>query len=143
MEGSLQKEILDFAVAFSGGKQRSTWQSDLPGAFAMDGADVTEFLEAFADQFEVDLSPLRWEFHYNADEPPGRRRVLPLDPAGKVIPYDPITLEMLERAVLAGRWTYEYPEHNIKELPFRFELPPWPLGLSLALACCIYFLWAG
>lgn len=143
MEGPLQKEIMDFAVAFSGGKPRGTWQRDLPGAFGLDGADITDFLEAFADHFDVDISSLRWEFHYNADEPPGRRRVLPLDPAGNVIRYDPITLGLLEQAVLAGCWSYKYPEHSIKELPFRIELPRWSFWLLLALACCLPLLWSG
>lgn len=142
MGTALQQEILDFAVQFCRGKPNRTWQSDLPGAFGLDGADVADFLEAFAAHYDVDLSGLRWEFHYNADEPPGSRRVLPLDASGKVIPYQPITLELLEKAVLAGKWGYDYPEHTIKDLGFAAHLPDWRhLAAAVLLGLCWAVFW--
>ena len=123
MGTALQQEILDFAVQYScRGKLKSHRAAVIcSGAFGLDGDGCqTDFLQAFAKRIhDVDLSGLRWEFHYNADEPPGRRRVLPLDASGKVIPYQPITLELLEKAVLAGKWGYDYPEHTIKDLGIR------------------------
>ncbi|KIC11859.1 hypothetical protein RA19_04275 [Leisingera sp. ANG-M1] len=139
MGTALQQEILDFAAQFSGGKSKGAGQDDLLGAFGLEGDDANEFLDAFAERYGVDFSGFLWESHYNADEPPGRRRVLPLDVSGKIIPYQPITLELLEKAVLAGRWSYEYPEHTIKTLPFADTLSVWPFVL---IAIVFALFWA-
>ncbi|KIC31746.1 DUF1493 family protein [Leisingera sp. ANG-S5] len=142
MGSALQQEILDFAAQYSCRKLKGVEQHDLFGAFGLEGDDADEFLEAFSKRFSVDLSGLRWEFHYNADEPPGRRRVLPLDASGKVIPYQPITLELLEKAVLAGKWGYDYPEHTIKDLGFAAHLPDWRhLAAAVLLGLCWAVFW--
>ena len=80
----------------------------------MEGDDADEFLEAYADRFAVDLSSLIWYIHYNADEPPGIRRVLPIANDGKVIPYIPITLQHLVDAADRGRWEFDYPDHSVR-----------------------------
>lgn len=139
MGTALQQEILALAAEYSCGKIKGAGHDDMLGAFGFEGDDADEFLEAFAERFSVDFSSLRWEFHYNADEPPGRRRVLPLDAFGEVIPYQPITLELLEKAVLAGKWGYDYPEHTIKDLGFAAHLPDWR---HLAAVGMLGMIWA-
>jgi len=110
----LREDILSLAAEFSGTKPNGTEQSDLLGAFGLEGADATEFLEAIIERFNVDLSDLRWEFHFNADEPPWGRRLIPVDRDSKVIPFMPITLAQLIAAAEQGRWAFDYPEHTLR-----------------------------
>jgi len=112
----LREEILALATSMCG-KSNGTEESDFLGAFYLDGADASEFLEAFSETFDVDFSEFRWEFHYNADEPPNGRRVWPLDVNGHLIPYDPIRLDQLVVAAREGVWRYDYPAHTIQDKP--------------------------
>ena len=128
------------AAEFSGGKPNGTELDDLLGAFGMEGDDANEFLEAYADRFGVDMSGFRWEFHYVADEPPFRRRVLPVDRDGKVIPFLPVTLRQLTRAAEAGQWQFDYPEHRIRIS----RVAEYALALVLVfLLLTLFLLWRG
>ncbi|PCJ06853.1 MAG: hypothetical protein COB16_12325 [Rhodobacteraceae bacterium] len=120
---SVREGILLLATKFSGKKSKGTEQSDLLGAFSLDGADASDFLEGYMEKFNVDLSDLRWEFHFNADEPPHSRRILPIDADGRVIPYMPITLDQLVAAAEQGCWQFDYPEHALRNgFSSRFSL---------------------
>jgi len=121
----LREDILAFARSHTGSKKECAGQDDLLGVFGLDGDDASEFLEVYAARFGVDLAPMRWEFHYNADEPPYQRRVLPVGEDGNVIPWQPITLDDLVTAAEAGRWVWDYPEHQVRYasrawIPVRF-----------------------
>ncbi|TLP69160.1 DUF1493 family protein [Parasedimentitalea maritima] len=120
---SLREGILSLAAEFSCNKSNGTEQSDLLGAIGLEGADAIEFLEKYMERFSVDLSALKWEFHFNADEPPYRRRVLPVDVDGRVIPYMPLTLAQLVSAAELGRWQLNYPDHTLRSgLGARFSM---------------------
>ena len=121
---------------YSGAKPNGAEQKDLFGAFGMEGDDANEFLEAYADRFGVDMSGFRWEFHYVADEPPFRRRVLPVDVNGEVIPFMPVTLHQLIRAAETGRWRFDYPEHTIRISRF----PQYVLVFALVLTLFVLLL---
>jgi len=108
----LHEDILSLAAEFSGTKPNGTEQSDLLGAFGLDGADATEFLEAYLEQFNVDLSDLRYDFHYDANEPPHGRRLVPVGCDGNVIPCVPITLTQLVAAAEQGSWQFDYPDYT-------------------------------
>lgn len=131
----LREDILALAEECSGKTSNGTEQSDLLGAFGLEGEDANEFLEKFALKFDVDLSSLRCEFHYIADEPPGFRRVLPVDQLGKVIPFAPIRLEQLFDAAETGRWAYAYPEHRLRMSRLKYVL----FAFVLALFAGVYW----
>ncbi len=115
----------------SGGHSNGTEESDFLGAFGMEGDDANEFLEPFSTHLEVDLSEIRWEFHYNADEPPNYRRIWPLDANGHLIPYVPITIYQLVAAVNTGAWQYVYPKHTIQKKPSLIWLWAFVIGVLL------------
>ncbi|WP_299412689.1 DUF1493 family protein [uncultured Sulfitobacter sp.] len=96
---------------------------DLFGKLYLSGDDVNEFLEAYALRFNVDMSAFLWYFHYNADEPPQGRRVLPVLSDGRVADYMPISLDHLVDAAQAGRLAYAYPEHSLRLNRFYWITP--------------------
>lgn len=98
-------------------------QHDLFGLLRLSGDDVTDFFEDYAARFDVDMSDFLWYFHYNADEPPHLRRVLPVLTDGQVAPYRPITLAQLVKAVEAGRWINAYPAHYLRKRRWQMFAP--------------------
>ena len=130
----LREGILALARFHSGSNKECAEQEDLLGVFGLTGDDATEFLETYARTFDVDLSAMRWEFHFNADEPPQARRLLPVGADGKVIPWQPITLEDLERAAQTGWWDRNYPAHQLRvSIWSRFAMVGSALALFLVL----------
>jgi len=134
----VREEILALAQLHSGGKSNDTQDVDLFGTFALEGGDAEDFLVAYMEKYGVDMSDFRWEFHYIGDEPPGHRRVLPMDANGKVIPFIPVPLDQFVRAAEGGIWHVTYPEHTIKySLRSRLFLPI----LALIVVALAVVLW--
>ena len=123
----LRAAILALAAEHGGARRKElAGQGDLFGHFQLDGADITDFLTEYAERFGVDMSDFLWEFHFNADEPPHYRRVIPVGVDGKDIPWMPISLDQLVRAAEQGRWAFDYPEHTTRTAK-------WPGYLWLAV----------
>lgn len=128
----LRAAILALAAEHGGSRSKEVaGQGDLFGHFGLEGDDATDFLEDYAQRFDVDLSSMLWEFHFIADEPPNYRRVIPVDVDGKDIPWMPITLDQLVRAAEQGRWVFDYPEHTIRTAIWSRYL--WLLVLGVVL----------
>ncbi|MEM8617581.1 MAG: DUF1493 family protein [Pseudomonadota bacterium] len=112
---SLRQEILDLAELHGGKPRSGVDDGDVLGSFDLDGDNATDFLEAFCERFNTDLSTMQWEYHFEASEPPpSYRKELPIAKDGSVIPFHPITLDDLEKAARSGRWEYEYPDYDTK-----------------------------
>jgi hypothetical protein len=90
--------------------------SDIFVANGIEGDDADELVDDFAKRFDVDMTHFYEHdyFHYVANEPPGHRRVLPIDTQGKVVPFIPISLDMLVTSAEAGKWVLDYPEHTVR-----------------------------
>ena len=136
----LRARIIAALERASGTKSNGAEDSDVLGAFGLTGADATEFLDSFAEEFQTDLGGMIWYFHFNADESPNRRRVIPYDAVTRqIIPYDPITLDDLVRAASTGHWDRTYPKHNIGQSLFqRFAMTALAAGLILLLLVFAY-----
>ena len=89
--------------------------SDLFGPGRIEGDDADEFLGAFSQEFDVDLSGLKPWFHYCADEPPSAiHRVIPVDLQGRQLGLLPVSLSDLADAAVSKRWNFTYPAHQLK-----------------------------
>jgi len=129
-----REDILSLAAEFSSNKSNGTEQSDLLGAFGLEGADATDFLAEYMERFNVDMSALHWEFHFNADEPPRGRRRVPVDHERKKIPYMPITLDQLVAAAEQGYWRCDYPESTWRRgRPSRASLVTFALSVMFLI----------
>lgn len=112
---SLRDEILLMGTQCTGEEPKGDVEIDFLDAFDLEGDNANEFLEEYAERFNVDLESFLWYFHYNADEPPMYRRVKPVDQNGRAFHLRPITLEQLVQAAEAGRWLETYPEHTVRK----------------------------
>lgn len=110
----LSEEIVALAQEFTGLKKACAGEDDVLGTFGLEGDDADEFLEAYAQQFGVDISDFVYYFHYLGDEPPMGRRVLPVDESGREIPWVPVTLNHLIDAASSKKWQMKYPNHTIR-----------------------------
>jgi acyl carrier protein len=87
---------------------RLTQRTRLFHDLGMDGDDAVEFFEAFACEFDVDLSGMEWNRHFGPEG--GCGCVPPLALIGMLVrrrlhePMVPITLADLARAVSTGQW---------------------------------------
>lgn len=111
---SIREDILALVVEYSTVDPRHFDPSDVFIGNGIEGDDADELLKAFAEAFDVDLSQFIDYFHFVGDEPPMGRREFPVDADGKVIPFWPVTLDMLVDAAEAGHWTLVYPEHEVR-----------------------------
>lgn len=112
----IHDEILSFLTAYGlHGKKRFNC-SDVFIANGFEGDDANELVDDFAKRFNVDMTRFieHWYFHYIGDEPPGHRRVLPIDIHGKVLPFIPVSIDMLAASAEAGKWILSYPEHTVR-----------------------------
>ena len=119
-------DILALAADYAGQAKDCAGQEDLLGVFGLTGDDASEFLEDYAERFDVDMSGMLWYFHYDANDLPRMpRHVLPIGADGMVLPLRPITLDDLVAAAEAGQWTVNYPEHRLRRSRW------WVLNIAL------------
>jgi hypothetical protein len=107
----LREEILAFLAVHQGRRPTAAEACDLVGRFGMDGDDATEFLDAYAKRFAVNLDGFIWYFHH-FDEPPNARRVFPVGPDGRDLPMIPITVDTLVSGAERGVWPITYADHR-------------------------------
>lgn len=107
-------KILDLAAEEFGRVQGIDLDDDFFDHFSVAGQDVTDFMTAYFERFRIDRAGFRWEFHYNADEPPGMRRWFPVDEKGAIIEFRLITLRMLVESAEVREWAFDYPSFDLK-----------------------------
>ena len=88
----------------------TTLQADI-GVF---GDDMHDFITAYAKRFSVDVSTYLWYFH--TGEEGWSIGGLFYDPPSERVQQVPITIRMLHEFTERGRWSIDYPQH---ELPKR------------------------
>ena len=135
----LREEILALAQHHAGMDVSQIERGALFGPGGLDGDDADEFIDAYAATFDVNLADFRDYFHYDVDEPPTGRRVVPIDATGSEIPYLPVSLDHLVAAAARGRWEYPYPVHTVQN---RWWVRLYPLLLMLVLAGLVALIFA-
>ena len=126
-------DIVGFARKFTGKGLNCGDHDDLLATMGADGDDATEFIEAFAETFSVDMSAFLWVFHYSADEPPNFRRMRPVDREGKTFEIIPLTPRLLADAANQGHWPLEYPIHKM-------QVSRWPMRLMFIFLATLVLL---
>jgi acyl carrier protein len=88
-----------------------TEETSLLGDLGVYGLDMYALLVRYSERFGVEISGYRWYFHTSEDglsigalfsRPPHKR-----------VKHIPITIGMLHEMAQAGRWTIQYPDHNL------------------------------
>ena len=77
------------------------------------GDDWHELMDVYADRFGVDMSRYLWYFHTREEGQNFGGLLVP--PPHRRAPQIPITLAMLRAFADSGKWTIDYPEHQIPE----------------------------
>jgi hypothetical protein len=112
--------------------------ADLFEVFGIEGDDASEFMEAFAAQFGVDMSDYRWYFHHSEEgqnvgsvffHPPDRR-----------VQRIPITMHLLLEAIETKQWPVHYPEHVLPRV--RWDVRFNQLLVLLFLLALASWLWS-
>ena len=113
------------------GKRSLGEDTDLFGELGVDGDDCGEFLQAFAQRFDVDMAGFLWFFHHGEEGyspfswifPPPDRRV------GRI----PVTPGLLLASANAGKWAVDYPAYSLPKRRYDM-IASWALlGLILCL----------
>ncbi|MFT6683000.1 MAG: hypothetical protein ACJAQV_000150 [Loktanella salsilacus] len=110
----LRANIIELLVLHTGKKPDRINSADIFRGNGYEGDDGDELIVAFSEAFDVDISTFNHVFHYIGDEPPGHRRVFPVDAEEKEIPFVPVSVDMLVHAAEQHKWHYPYPEHTIR-----------------------------
>jgi hypothetical protein len=96
--------------------------ADLFYGLGIDGADAFEFMREFATIFAVDIKNYRWYFHHGEEgfNPGG----LFFRPPYRRVKHEPITINVLLKAVNAHSWPLRYPTHELPKVRWdlRFNL---------------------
>ena len=77
----------------------------------VDGDDFSEFTDAFARTFKVDMSTYRWYFHHG-EEGINLGSLFFSPPYNRVEPI-PVTPKLLLESANAGMWILAYPVHEL------------------------------
>ncbi|WP_106746310.1 DUF1493 family protein [Yoonia maritima] len=109
-----REEILEHLSVYNFRGQDSFDLSDVFIGNGIEGDDANELIDDFAKRFDVDMGGFLYYFHYVGDEPPGHRRVLPIDRHGQVYPFIPVSLDILTASAEAGKWILAYPDHEVR-----------------------------
>ncbi len=115
-------DIVNLARKFSFANLVCGDDQDLLRATGMDGDDATEFFDAFAREYSVDMSEFVSIFHYDVDEPPYYRRVRAVGRDGRAFGLIPVTPKLMADAANEGRWPLEYPIHRVR-------ISHWPIAM--------------
>jgi hypothetical protein len=140
-EMPIREEIISLLTDYGYHGQKRFDFSDIFVANGIEGDEANELVDDFAKRFDVDMTRFYEHdyFHYVANEPPGHRRVLPIDIHGKVLPFIPVSIDMLAASAEAGKWNLSYPEHTVRtSLRSRLALPIFTIIFVGALSA---YLW--
>ncbi|MEJ8562801.1 DUF1493 family protein [Yoonia sp. GPGPB17] len=112
---SIRDEIIEFIAAFTAVKPERLSTDDVFIGNGVEGDDADELIIEFSEKFGVNIDDFLDYFHYVGDEPPGHRRVFPVDEQKQIIPFQPVTIDTFVQAVEIGRWPIVYPQHTVGE----------------------------
>lgn len=87
---------------------------DLFRKLGIHGDDCGDFMDAFGQQFNVDLTDFLWYFHHG-EEVGSLIGGLIFKPPYRRVKTIPITINLLRDAMAAGRWPVQYPPHTLPE----------------------------
>jgi hypothetical protein len=107
-------EVEQWLVGYLGHQFAATDPNDILGSLRYEGDDADEFMEAFAQQFSVDMADFNPWHHYVADEPPNFRRFRPVSETGQPLEDLPISLTHLVKSAQAGKWTVDYTGRDLR-----------------------------
>lgn len=108
------EQIFDLIIDRTGIPPQRFDSNDIFLGNGMDGDDAFEFMEAFSTRFGVNLDDYRWYFHHG-EEGFGSLGGVFFPPPYARVTNIPITMEDLVRSANSGRWTIEYPPHQLPE----------------------------
>ena len=112
-------DLDEFLLQFSGEAHALQDDTDVFERLGIDGDDGSEFIEAFAAHFDVDVSGYRWYFHHGEEgwslgglffRSPDRR-----------VQRLPITPPILMDAIRTKHWPIDYPAHQLPSV--RWDIP--------------------
>ncbi len=113
-------DVSEFVAKQTGVKRtKITPESRLVEDLGLEGDDFFELEHAFAQRFKVDISGYRWYFHH-AEEGAASLGGLFFPPPNIRVGHIPVTITLLLDAANAGKWTMEYPAHQVP--PRRYDL---------------------
>ena len=131
----VEQNLNEFIREFSCDDKLPPKKSDLFKSTKIDGDDAFEFIDEFANRFNVDMSNYNWYFHHGEEghniggiffKPPYER-----------VTHIPITIEVLENAIAARRWPITYPDHTLPAVR-------WDIHFNLAflvVSVVLFFSW--
>jgi acyl carrier protein len=106
-------DITEFVAKQTGVKPTNIApESCLVEDLGVEGDDFFELAHAFAEHFNVDMSSYRWYFHH-AEEGIAGLGALFFPPPNKRVGHIPVRITLLLDAANTGRWTLEYPPHQL------------------------------
>ncbi len=127
-----------FIRDISGEDRLPAKDADLFHKFGIDGDDASEFMEAFAARFGVDMTGFLWYFHH------GEEVWSPLSfvfkPPYMRVKTIPVTIALLEEAIATKRWPVVYPPHTLPERRWDI-LAVYPFMIAVILAVFALSLW--
>ena len=94
--------------------------ADIEEHLGCTGDDFDELMEAYAKQFNVDMTGYQWYFHMH-DESMATINPMPGNPPSQQVKRIPITLNLLVERAILGRWDVSYPIHSLKPRYTRWE----------------------
>ncbi|RJG16357.1 DUF1493 family protein [Alcanivorax profundi] len=86
---------------------------DLTADLGVEGDDFSELIEAFAENYHVDMSSYRWYFHHR--EEGWSLGALFFKPPYMQVQRIQVTPEILLHAARMKKWSFEYPSHQVSE----------------------------
>lgn len=88
--------------------------NDLQNDLGITGDDWFEIIDAYAKEYNVDISNCLWYFHNSEEGHDGLGQIF-FKPPNKRVKYIPVTPNMLLDFANKGKWDIDYPEHSIPE----------------------------
>ena len=106
------EKIIEFIEDFWGEKLALAEGECIFEKLGIEGNDAFEFMEKYSETFGVSLDDYRWYFH-NGDEGWGLFGAILFKPPYSRVSHIPITIETLTNSASSGKWTINYPEHEL------------------------------
>jgi hypothetical protein len=116
-------EVEQWLAKYLGSQFPAIDRDDILGSLRYAGEDADELLDAFAQEFSVDMSDFNPWHHYVADEPPIFRRFRPVSDSGQSLEDLPISLTDLANAAQTGKWAVDYTGRELRYHNPMFSLP--------------------
>lgn len=133
------EEILSFIEDRLGIRKPIHITSDLYKDHDVYGDDFWDFIEAYSEKFEVDVSNFLWYFHSPEEGSPGIGGIFFRSP-DQLVERIPISPQMLLEFANKGFWDIDYPEQSVPEKRWDLTLNA-IFALIVLVALVIFFIW--